>query len=76
MKKSIYKDTGCTGYQMNRRQILQGAGLATLMGMPIRNLLGEKGALRTPTADHVILFWNGGGMTHIDTWDPPDCWTF
>jgi len=70
MKKSIYKDTGCTSYQMNRRQILQGAGLATLMGMPIRNLLGEKGALRTPTANHVILFWNGGGMTHIDTWDP------
>ena len=21
-------------------------------------------------ADHVILFWNGGGMSHIDTWDP------
>ncbi|MCS5540403.1 MAG: DUF1501 domain-containing protein, partial [Roseibacillus sp.] len=22
------------------------------------------------TAEHVILFWNSGGMSHLDTWDP------
>jgi hypothetical protein len=70
MKTSITKDRGCPGYHANRRQVLQAGGLATLLGMPIRTLLAEKGAHRTPTADHVILFWNGGGMTHIDTWDP------
>jgi hypothetical protein len=29
-----------------------------------------EGTSHTPKAEHVILFWNGGGMTHIDTWDP------
>jgi hypothetical protein len=70
MKSKNINCTGCTGYRSNRRQVLQAGGLATLLGMPIRSLLAEKGAHRTPTADHVILFWNGGGMTHIDTWDP------
>ena len=42
---------------------------ASLLGMPISQLLAQ-----TPkaggSADHVILFWNSGGMSHLDTWDP------
>ncbi|MBT4223680.1 MAG: DUF1501 domain-containing protein [Opitutae bacterium] len=70
MKSSSLQNHGCKEYHVNRRQVIQGAGVATLLGMPIRNLLAQKGAVRPPTADHVILFRNGGGMTHIDTWDP------
>ena len=36
----------------------------------MRDLLAFAGTDHTPTAEHVILFWNGGGMRHIDTWDP------
>jgi hypothetical protein len=42
---------------------------ASILGMPISNLLAA-----TPgnggSAEHVILFWNSGGMSHLDTWDP------
>ena len=38
-----------------------------------RNLIARAGTDRKATAEHVILFWNGGGMSHIDTFDPkPD----
>lgn len=63
--------TGCSDYHMTRRRMLQGAGaasLATFMGMPVRDLVAAAPA--AATAEHVILFWNGGGMSHIDTWDP------
>ena len=47
-----------------------GATGATLLGWQVRDLLAFAGNSHAPTAEHVILFWNGGGMTHIDTWDP------
>ena len=42
---------------------------ASMLGMPISQLLAaapKSGA----SAEHVILFWNSGGMSHLDTWDP------
>lgn len=60
---------GCQDYRVTRRAML-GASAATIMGMQVRDLLANKGRDHEPTADHVIFFWNGGGMTHLDTWDP------
>jgi len=60
---------GCQDYRVSRRAML-GASAATIMGMQVRDLLAAKGRDHEPTADHVIFFWNGGGMTHLDTWDP------
>lgn len=60
---------GCQDYRMTRRAML-GVSAATIMGMQVRDLLANKGRDHEPTADHVIFFWNGGGMTHLDTWDP------
>ncbi|NNE90884.1 MAG: DUF1501 domain-containing protein [Verrucomicrobiales bacterium] len=63
---------GCQDYyNTTRRNLLKGAGaasLATFLGMPVRDLVAA--APKAATAEHVILFWNGGGMSHIDTWDP------
>lgn len=61
--------TGCKDYRVTRRAML-GASAATLMGFSVKDLLANKGRDHKPTADHVIFFWNGGGMTHLDTWDP------
>jgi hypothetical protein len=59
---------------VTRRTLCRSAagGLATLLGMPVRGLLaGEPGVVaREPRADSVILLWMGGGMSHIDTFDP------
>ena len=63
------KFTHCHDYAVTRRRMLQGAG-ATLLGMPIGKLLALSGSAGPAKAEHVILFWNGGGMSHIDTWDP------
>ena len=63
------KFTHCKDYAITRRRILQGAG-ATLLGMPVSNLLALSGSSGPAKAEHVILFWNGGGMSHLDTWDP------
>ncbi|MEC8927733.1 MAG: DUF1501 domain-containing protein [Verrucomicrobiota bacterium] len=60
---------GCIDYQMTRRRMLQMSS-ASLLGMPIANMLARAGETKKATCDHVILFWNGGGMSHIDTWDP------
>ena len=62
-------NTGCLDYQMNRRRML-GLSSATLLGMPIASMLAKAGETKKATCEHVILFWNGGGMSHIDTWDP------
>lgn len=59
----------CKGYQFTRRAML-GAGAATLLGMQVKDLLALSGTSHKPTAEHVIFFWCGGGMSHIDTWDP------
>lgn len=61
---------------LSRRRILRSVtagGCATFLGMPIRELLGREGqgdARRISKADSVILLWMGGGMSHLDTFDP------
>jgi hypothetical protein len=66
----------CRSYRLTRRQFVAGgaAGLATLMGMPVRDLLAAaETATRPAAAEHVILLWFGGGLSHLDTFDPkPD----
>ena len=47
-----------------------GAAAGTFLGMNVRALVARAGEDRKATAEHVILFWNGGGMSHIDTFDP------
>lgn len=59
----------CAGYKFSRRAML-GASAGTFLGLSVRQLLARAGTDNKPTAEHVILFWNGGGMSHIDTWDP------
>ena len=59
----------CEEYKVSRRAMLGAAG-ATFLGFSIRDLLAFEGTKHAPKAEHVILFWNGGGMSHIDTWDP------
>lgn len=64
--------TGCPSYYVSRRRFLQAAGMAgfaSVLGMPLRSLLAA--AAQSPAqADHMILLWMGGGMSHIDTFDP------
>ena len=60
---------GCIEYQMTRRRML-GISSATLLGMPIAQMIARADETKKAKAEHVILFWNGGGMSHIDTWDP------
>lgn len=62
-------EPGCFDYQCTRRQLLKTAG-AVMLGMPIARLLSLAGTARPACAEHVILFWLGGGMSHLDTWDP------
>tara|TARA_B100000683_G_scaffold256105_1_gene276316 strand:+ start:3995 stop:5212 length:1218 start_codon:yes stop_codon:yes gene_type:complete len=49
---------------------MMGATSASILGFSIRDLLAYSGKDHEAKAEHVILFWNGGGMSHIDTWDP------
>jgi len=69
-------DYCCNSYKtMTRRNVLQatGAGLATLLTMSVRSLVVHAGQDRKAAADHVILLWMSGGMSHVDTFDPkPD----
>lgn len=60
---------GCKDYRFSRRAML-GASAATIMGFQVRDLLAYAGQDHVAKAEHVIFFWNGGGMTHLDTWDP------
>lgn len=59
----------CLDYRVTRRRMMAASG-ATILGLSVRDLLAFSGTSHTAKAEHVILFWNGGGMTHIDTWDP------
>jgi hypothetical protein len=58
----------CTNYQLTRRRMLKMFS-ATILGMPISQLLA-RAVPGKAHAEHVILFWNSGGMSHLDTWDP------
>ncbi len=63
--------SSCLDYNVSRRRFLsQCAGTAAILGMPINRLLSAVGTDHAAKAESVILFWNGGGMSHIDTWDP------
>jgi Protein of unknown function (DUF1501) len=59
----------CADYKLSRRTFV-GAAAGTFLGMQVSNLLALADSTGKATAEHVILFWNGGGMSHIDTWDP------
>src|SRR4051812_29757212 len=59
----------CNGYRLSRRGFV-GAAAGTFLGMNIKTLVARAGGDSKQTAEHVILFWNGGGMTHIDTFAP------
>jgi hypothetical protein len=59
---------GCIGYQMSRRAFV-GAAAGTFLGLNVKSLLANAGKDGVQKAEHVILFWMGGGMSHIDTWD-------
>jgi hypothetical protein len=61
--------SSCSGYRLSRRAML-GASAGTFLGLSVRDLMAYAGTDGRQTAEHVILFWNGGGMSHIDTWDP------
>jgi hypothetical protein len=60
---------GCRDYHMTRRSMLGATG-ASLLGMHVGSLLARADVAQAARAEHVILFWCGGGMSHIDTWDP------
>lgn len=45
------------------------AAAATFLGMPVRDLMASAKPEKA-TAEHVILFWLDGGISHLDTWDP------
>ena len=59
----------CADYKLTRRSMMAASG-ASILGMSVRDLLANSGRDHEAKAEHVILFWNGGGMSHIDTWDP------
>ena len=59
----------CPDYRVTRRSLLA-AGSASILGLSVRDLLALEGTAHEAKAEHVILFWNGGGMSHLDTWDP------
>lgn len=58
----------CNDYQFTRRRMLK-LFSASMLGMPISRLMAEAVPGKAK-AEHVILFWNSGGMSHLDTWDP------
>jgi hypothetical protein len=61
--------TGCLDYRLSRRAAMAATG-ASILGMSVPKLLAAAGKDHAAQAEHVILFSNGGGMSHIDTWDP------
>jgi hypothetical protein len=60
--------SACTDYQVTRRRLLK-IFSASILGMPVSQLLAQANPGKG-RAEHVILFWNSGGMSHLDTWDP------
>lgn len=66
---------GCESYRICRRSLLKAGavGSATLLGLRLQDLVAmadEPAARAAAHADHVILLWMAGGMSHIDTLDP------
>ena len=70
---STYRDTSCANYRLTRRAMMKTTAAAAFLGMPVSRLVSlaaTPAAASSATAEHVILFWMGGGMSHLDTWDP------
>ncbi len=61
--------SGCFDYRVSRRSML-GASTGLFLGLGVKQLVARAGTDHKASAEHVILFWNGGGMSHIDTFDP------
>ena len=53
----------CFGYKLSRRSMLK-ASVGTFLGLQVRDLVALAGTSHAATAEHVILFWHGGGMSH------------
>lgn len=64
--------TGCRSYHLTRRSFLKfgSLGIGTLLGMRVGDLVALAAEAEKRAADHVILLWMGGGMSHLDTFDP------
>ncbi len=60
--------SGCNDYFYTRRNMLK-LFSASVLGMPISRMMAQADPQKA-SAEHVILFWNSGGMSHLDTWDP------
>ncbi|MDG0993137.1 MAG: DUF1501 domain-containing protein [Akkermansiaceae bacterium] len=58
----------CNDYLYTRRRALK-AFSASILGIPLNQILANTNS-NNAKAEHVILFWNSGGMSHLDTWDP------
>jgi hypothetical protein len=68
-------DTACRNYRcMTRRQWLRrtlgAAGGASFLGLLRPEILYALPGTDDHTADALIILWMGGGMSHIDTFDP------
>lgn len=64
------RSSGCAGYNALGRRAFMGVAAGSFLGMSLKTLVARAGTDFAPSAEHVILFWNGGGMSHIDTFDP------
>ncbi len=65
-------NNGCPSYHLTRRAFLKygSLGIGTMLGMRVGDLVALAAEANQRAADHVILLWMGGGMSHIDTFDP------
>jgi len=63
---------GCRSYHLTRRAFLKAGslGIGTMLGMRVGDLVALAAEPAKRAADHVVLLWMGGGMSHIDTFDP------
>ena len=62
----------------NRRDVLKVGALGVAGGLSMTDLFAlranassrQESAAGSPPAEAVVLIWQGGGPSHIDTWDP------
>ena len=61
---------GCKSYfNMTRRDSMR-MGIASFLGVSVRDLVTYAGTAHPAKCEHVIMLWMSGGMSHIDTFDP------
>jgi len=58
--------------RLDRRTFLQASTAVTAAGLSLPTLANEASVKNVPMgkAEHCIMIWLGGGMAHIDTFDP------